>query len=447
MDNTEKMYKNLTGIDLDEQRKIWDERGKGYYGEYCVFRELFLNIPGPCKFLMNLHIPTEQNRSTEIDLLMIHETGIYVFEIKHYKGIIYGNTDDSIWTQFFKTTKNYVFENPVHQNGYHIRALKQQFTQTPMHSVIVFSNKECDVRVQNSNPNLLISSVTSISNDLRRYIALQRSSVSVDNLEAIFNALLPYSALRGTDVASPKNEAVPFYSYVDEVVSLRSKLESTLTNKQTALEEKERKLEEKRKSQRTHWWLTFIAATLCLILVFSAISQYFIFEAEQQRLEMEQKLHAMEENFKHVDYLNDNNLKFVHTAIQVSNIKLTMSPDLQNTALFACSLTNNAEYYGIMFNKDSKYIIQKTDGTVLEYDMFGERLKYSEAANKLAGSAAAKWYSQTGTLKELEIYDINDVSEIEYIKITKVSIWKYGENSNKALINNLVLRVYSKSGD
>ena len=447
MDNTEKIYKNLTGIDLDEQRKIWDERGKGYYGEYCVFRELFLNIPGPCKFLMNLHIPTEQNRSTEVDLLMIHETGIYVFEIKHYKGIIYGNTDDGIWTQFFKTTKNYVFENPVHQNGYHIRALKQQFTQTPMHSVIVFSNKECDVRVQNSNPNLLISSVTSISNDLRRYISSQRSSVSVDNLEAIFNALLPYSALRGTDVASPKNEAVPFYSYVDEVVSLRSKLESTLTNKRTALEEKERKLEEKHKSQRTHWWLTFIAATLCLILVFSAISQYFILEAEQQRLEMEQKLHTMEENFKHVDYMNNRNIKFIHDKLQVVDIQLSMSPDLQNTALFSCTVTNSAEYYGIMFNKDSKYIIQKTDGTVLEFDMYGERLQFSYGLNMVAGTAAKGWYANTMTLKVLEIYGIGDLSEIEYIKITKVSIWKFHENSNRALINDLALRVYSKSGN
>lgn len=38
---------------------------------------------------MNLNIPIEDGKTTEIDLLMIHETGIYVFEIKHYKGTIY----------------------------------------------------------------------------------------------------------------------------------------------------------------------------------------------------------------------------------------------------------------------------------------------------------------------------------------------------------------------
>lgn len=58
--NDEKIaYSNLTGIDIDEQRRIWDERGKGYYGEYLVFCTLYKNIIGNCKLLMNLTIPTE----------------------------------------------------------------------------------------------------------------------------------------------------------------------------------------------------------------------------------------------------------------------------------------------------------------------------------------------------------------------------------------------------
>ena len=39
MDKAEEIYQQLTGVDLDMQRRIWDERGKGYYGEYLVFRE------------------------------------------------------------------------------------------------------------------------------------------------------------------------------------------------------------------------------------------------------------------------------------------------------------------------------------------------------------------------------------------------------------------------
>jgi len=41
------------------------------------------------KILNNLYINTDKG-STEIDVLMIHETGIYVFESKIFSGQIYG---------------------------------------------------------------------------------------------------------------------------------------------------------------------------------------------------------------------------------------------------------------------------------------------------------------------------------------------------------------------
>ncbi|MBQ5799166.1 MAG: NERD domain-containing protein, partial [Oscillospiraceae bacterium] len=91
----EQVYKQLTNVDIEEQKRIWDERGKGYYGEYLLFCELYKNVAGHGKILMNLNIPTESGGTTEIDLILIHETGIYVFEIKHYKGTIYGKDTDS----------------------------------------------------------------------------------------------------------------------------------------------------------------------------------------------------------------------------------------------------------------------------------------------------------------------------------------------------------------
>ena len=79
------VYKQLTNVDIEEQKRLWDERGKGYYGEYLVFFELYKKMAGNGKILMNLNIPTENGGTTEIDLLLIHETGIYVFEIKNLK--------------------------------------------------------------------------------------------------------------------------------------------------------------------------------------------------------------------------------------------------------------------------------------------------------------------------------------------------------------------------
>lgn len=109
----EKIYENMTGVNLQQQEREWTERGKGYYGEYLVFHELFQCIPGCAKFLMNLEVPKANGDTTEIDLVCIHETGIYVFEIKHYKGTIDGSETQKEWVQFFRTVKNNHFYNPV----------------------------------------------------------------------------------------------------------------------------------------------------------------------------------------------------------------------------------------------------------------------------------------------------------------------------------------------
>ena len=108
--NLDNIYKDLTGVDIKVQEQLETERGKGYIGEYLIFKELFCRINGNYKILMNIEIPTENDKTTEIDLLLIHDTGLYVFESKHYKGTIYGSEADDIWTQYFKTTTNSHFK-------------------------------------------------------------------------------------------------------------------------------------------------------------------------------------------------------------------------------------------------------------------------------------------------------------------------------------------------
>ena len=90
MDDTKNVYKSLTNVDIDVQRRIWDERGRGYYGEYLLFSKLYQFLPGNGKILMNLNIPISADKTTEIDLLLIHETGLYVFEMspKGFLGIL-----------------------------------------------------------------------------------------------------------------------------------------------------------------------------------------------------------------------------------------------------------------------------------------------------------------------------------------------------------------------
>ena len=61
----------------------------GYFGEGITFMELE-KIPLYSKILPNLYIPTEDG-TTEIDLVYVTTSGVYVIESKNYSGWIYGS--------------------------------------------------------------------------------------------------------------------------------------------------------------------------------------------------------------------------------------------------------------------------------------------------------------------------------------------------------------------
>jgi hypothetical protein len=63
---------------------------EGLCGEYFVYKEL-RNLSGTKKFLFNVYIPKnlKQDVSTEIDVIFLHNSGIYVIESKNYSGWIF----------------------------------------------------------------------------------------------------------------------------------------------------------------------------------------------------------------------------------------------------------------------------------------------------------------------------------------------------------------------
>ena len=210
------VYKQLTSVDIAEQKKLWDERGKGYYGEYLVFCELHKKIFGNSKILMNLNVPTEGSQTTEIDLVMVHETGLYVFEIKHYKGTIYGQDTDEQWTQYFKTTPNCSFRNPMEQNQYHITALEKLFPQIPIHSFVVFTNEDCDVRVTNANKQVDVCQLPFVAEKLKMRFQQRKEKFSVEEIDSVFAKLAVFSKM--SETVSIDAEEASFLSWVQPII-------------------------------------------------------------------------------------------------------------------------------------------------------------------------------------------------------------------------------------
>ena len=181
---------------------------KGERGEKKVSRiadRAFANTAAvPIK---NLCLPWPDGRTAQIDELVIADSGIYVIEVKNYKGWIFGNENNQYWTQVLSTgirgesIKNRLY-NPIRQNNSHIYCIKKNLKgyKGPIHSLIVFSDDAefKDVTVNSSGVYVLYQS------NLRRVMheidSAYKGSLSEEEIADIRGKLL--LAASGADSAN-----------------------------------------------------------------------------------------------------------------------------------------------------------------------------------------------------------------------------------------------------
>lgn len=460
--NDEKIaYSNLTGIDIDEQRRIWDERGKGYYGEYLVFCTLYKNIIGNCKLLMNLTIPTEASGKTEIDLLMIHETGIYVFEIKHYKGMIYGSDTDNIWTQYFRTAKNHCFNNPILQNGYHMRALKKMISNAPIYSVVIFTSDECILKIQNRNPDILVTTLSELPPLLDKKLRSSNIFYSAKKIDELFVMLSEYSPMK-KDITH-LGTALPFSSWLQPIIrNMQSKiidLDIQIANvkrqsEQNSILERQRMEQYNKATAKLHRRLFTGIAIVLMLAILSVISFAYklndrkneqianINKSCREQIEVaESRLNDLQNKFEHVDETGNQYLKSLLSFTAVSDVSLYKQ--IEEAVSFTAKVALTAKDYGIKFTSNAKYIVMTESGKVFEYNVFDD--SYSHQGSTLLFNGR-----QTEiTFERRDFYGIENTSDITYIKITGIYLCRQ-EDMNihgdiyKYLSKDLELELYAK---
>lgn len=99
-------------------------RIKGRIGEAVVNRAVLDKLdPAFYRHFHDLYLPRPDGQgSTQIDHVVVSAYGIFVIETKNYKGWIFGSEKQQQWTQQLYRNKNR-FQNPLHQNHLHVRAL------------------------------------------------------------------------------------------------------------------------------------------------------------------------------------------------------------------------------------------------------------------------------------------------------------------------------------
>ncbi|WP_163713755.1 nuclease-related domain-containing protein [Mangrovibacterium lignilyticum] len=90
----------------------------------------------------DLYVEKPSGDFSQIDVVVMTEIGIIVFEVKEYSGWLFGTGNQRQWTQVLGYGREkYRIYNPILQNNNHIRALKNKLTGSediPIYSVVVF---------------------------------------------------------------------------------------------------------------------------------------------------------------------------------------------------------------------------------------------------------------------------------------------------------------------
>lgn len=435
--DTETLYRNLTGVNVLLQWAQNDERGKGYYGEYLVFRKLFLNTPGRGKILMNLQIPVDSGKTTEIDLLLIHETGLCVFEIKHYKGTVYGKPNEETWMQYFRTASDHLFRNPVLQNEYHIQALKKMFPGLPMQSFVVFSNNECKLQAELDCSDVHVCMLDELNAVFHSAVAYKPAILTGEQIDNLFNELLPYAPVMQSPVASD-GEAEPLWKYFEHIHTAVADLKRDSETYLTAQKEKLQKaFQKKAKLERSAAILTGV---LCVLLslgavgTIQAVCERKTLQAQAEASAARSELETFKQKFEYVPEFNNGDLYIPENLVTVSDVVLTESANFENAVDFSCLLTWNGKNNNVHIKKDAKLVVMLEDGAIREYDLFNESYPSTDGVKLDA-------YDKQGRIAVHEFYDIRP-REITYIKLMGVSICRYMSGRYVDIVSNYEIELY-----
>lgn len=178
---------------------------KGALGEYYIYDYLKQYEQKGARFLFNVYLPSHSKNSdtTEIDVIMIFDKGICVFESKNYSGWIFGNENQKMWTQCLpqgkgKKAKKEKFYNPVWQNNAHIKALEALLSNKglPVFSIITFS-KRCTLKdiSYNNKPTLYITKRNSIKKIINDIYSSYPAVLDTGAINELYNVLLPFTQI------------------------------------------------------------------------------------------------------------------------------------------------------------------------------------------------------------------------------------------------------------
>lgn len=173
---------------------VWFDKGK--LGEYKIFQHLE-SLDGYKQYLFNLYLPKNGEETTELDIVLLHGSGVYVFESKNYSGWIFGTETQKNWTQTLpagrgRSQKNH-FYNPIMQNKGHIKWLRSYLNDEmlPTFSCIVFSER-CTLKdIKLTSSEHAVIQRFDVLNTVRKAASAHPQILSTSQIDDLYQRLYP----------------------------------------------------------------------------------------------------------------------------------------------------------------------------------------------------------------------------------------------------------------
>lgn len=226
-----------------------DKVGRGKQGEYLISLELSEFEREGAKLLFNCYLPKEESQFgefSEVDVMLIHSTGIYVIESKNYRGGIEGEVEEKDWYQSIckyerigkserKISKKRPFYNPIRQNQTHIESLKKVICEkgvwntVPIYSLVVFSDRGTlsgyVKKGDKNNPNVKVINTRNLYKTIVRMGKHSKGVLSQGDIKQLYEMLYPHTKKTEDEIHRHRNgiqrikgNMYPQYRYTETIL-------------------------------------------------------------------------------------------------------------------------------------------------------------------------------------------------------------------------------------
>lgn len=132
-----------------------------------------------------------KGESCEIDMILLHPTGLYVIENKTFSGWIFGSEDQFQWTQSLSKGNKYHFYNPIKQNQKHIETLKEVLGvySDIFHNIVIF-NDACTLKKINIHSDVIVNNRTQAVSQIKAMMQSKSKFLSKTDLDSFQKKLM-----------------------------------------------------------------------------------------------------------------------------------------------------------------------------------------------------------------------------------------------------------------